>query len=116
MHPLQWLRARRRTISVVTLVALIATPVTIAVLYKGFPISDVELTARDVWVTNSNQQLAGRLNMQIKELNGATNIAGIDFDVMQNGEDVFVLNRDSSVVERVDPAYTTLGQSITVPA
>lgn len=112
----------RKTVSATALAVLIAAPVTVAVLHQGFPISDVDLTARDVWVTNGHDNLTGRLNMQIGELNASAyqKLASKSFNVMQDGTDVFVYSEDqgadgSGSIERVDPANVTLGEKITVP-
>ncbi|MCU1578462.1 MAG: fibronectin type protein [Rhodoglobus sp.] len=122
MTLLAWLRGRKRTASATALAVLIAAPVTVAVLHQGFPISDVNLASRDVWVTNGHDNLTGRLNMQIGELNASAyqKLASKSFDVMQDGTDVFVYSQDqgpdgSGSIERVDPADVTLGQKITVP-
>ena len=50
---------------------VVGVPVTIAVLHQGFPVTDPDLRARDVWVTNGEELLAGRLNRQIEELDAA---------------------------------------------
>jgi len=56
-------RKSRKTIASALVFAVIAgIPLTIAALHPGFPVADVELTARDVWVTNGEQLLGGRLN------------------------------------------------------
>jgi len=112
---LTWLSRRKTAASATVLAVLIATPVTIAVLHQGFPISDVDLSARDVWVTNGAKLLTGRLNMQIAELNGAASMATRSFDVMQDGTDVFVYDEDLDSIERIDPSYVSLGQKIAVP-
>jgi hypothetical protein len=112
---LTWLRGRKKAASATALAVVIATPVTLAVFHQGFPISDVDLMAKDVWVTNGADLLTGRLNMQIEELNGGVSMASRSFDVMQDGNEVFVYDEERASIERVDPAYVSLGQSITVP-
>ncbi len=69
-----------------------AFPVTFALLHDGFPVSDVDLEAEDVWVTNGDALLAGRLNRQIEELNGAVSGQSPQLDVVQNGSDVFLVD------------------------
>ena len=90
-------------------------PFTFAVLHEGFPVSDVDLTARDVWVTNGEELLAGRLNRQIEELNGSVNASSNTFDMLQDGDDVFIYDESVGSLERVDPAFTTLGQRVDLP-
>jgi hypothetical protein len=111
-----WFRAHRTLASVTALAVLLAGPVTVAVIHQGFPQNDVDLDARDVWVTNGKQSLTGRLNMQIRELNGAVRMTSAGFDVMQHGTDVFTYDTDKHLVERVDPAFVTRGQKIEVDA
>ncbi len=115
MSVLTWLRSRKTAASATVLAVLVATPVTVAVLHPGFPISDVDLLAKNVWVTNALQTLTGRLNMQIEELNGGVRTSSQNFDVMQNGANVFVYDSSLNSIERVDPAYAALGQRIDVP-
>ncbi|BDZ63258.1 hypothetical protein GCM10025877_01960 [Agromyces mangrovi Wang et al. 2018] len=110
-----WLRARRSTATTVILSVLASGTIGAAVLHRGFPVADVDLTAREVWVTNGEQLLAGRLNRQIEELDGAVNAASNAFDVLQDGDDVFLHDESVGSVERVDPAFTTLGQRVDVP-
>jgi len=109
-----WLRGRRVSASVVALSVLAGVPLTFAVLHQGFPVTDVDLTARDVWVTNGKQLLAGRLNRQIEELNASVNAASSAFDVRQDGDDVFLVDASVGSIERIDPAFTTLGERVDV--
>lgn len=112
---LKWLKARKVTASVVALSLLVAVPVTVAVLHEGFPVTDVDLSARDVWVTNGTELQAGRLNRQIEELNASVATVSNDIDVLQNGENVLLHDRSASSVERIDSAFTTLVQRAELP-
>lgn len=115
MRIFDWLKQRKTAASITALAVVLATPVTFAVLHEGFPISDVELDARNVWVTNKNDIRTGRLNTQISELNGAVTMASNQFDVMQDGDRIFVHDQAANTVERVDPARVSLVESIEVP-
>ncbi|SEB40533.1 hypothetical protein SAMN04489806_0454 [Paramicrobacterium humi] len=110
-----WLRERKITASVVAAALVIAIPVTFAVLHPGYPASDVDLDARDVWVTNGHELLAGRINMQIEELDSSVSTVANDIDVFQNGDTVLLHDRAASTVESIDPAYTTLGNRADLP-
>lgn len=107
-----WLRGRRTAASVTALAVLIAAPVTVAVLHNGFPLTDVNLQAKDVWVTNAAQALVGRLNSQIKELDGGVSAAARNFDVLQNGDNLFVSKPDQDSLLRIDPSFATLEQKV----
>ena len=110
-----WARGRKQVASVVALAVAIGVPVTIAALHQGFPVTDPDLRARDVWVTNGEELLAGRLNRQIEELDAAVATVSNDVDVFQNGDDVFLLDASAGSLERIDPSFTTLTERIDVP-
>ncbi|KQM83183.1 Ig-like domain-containing protein [Agromyces sp. Leaf222] len=110
-----WLRARKTLASGVAIAVLVGAPVTVAVLHQGFPVTDPDLRARDVWVTNAEELLAGRLNRQIEELDAAVSTASNETDVFQNGDDAFVYDPAVGSIERIDPSFTTLSQRIDVP-
>ena len=107
---------RRRSIATVACFAvLVGGPLALAVLHQGFPVTDPELRVRDVWVTNAEDLLAGRLNRQIEELDAAVATTSDDIEVFQDADDVFLYDVAAGVVERVDAAYTTLVERIDVP-
>ncbi|MBI5161151.1 MAG: tandem-95 repeat protein [Micrococcales bacterium] len=108
-------RGRKALASVVVIAVAAGVPVTFAILHQGFPVTDVDLASKDVWVTNGAKQLAGRLNRQIEELDGSAQATSGSIDLLQNGDDVFLENRSRRTLERIDPAYTTLGQRADIP-
>ena len=108
-------RHRRAIASGLAIAIVAAVPISFAILHQGFPETDVQLAAKDVWVTNGNALLGGRLNRQIEELNGAVSAQAHDLDVVQNGESVFLLEAAEGRLSRVDPAYTTLVEPATIP-
>ncbi|MGV8882469.1 MAG: Ig-like domain-containing protein [Rhodoglobus sp.] len=111
----RWTR-KHKTVASATVIALVAgIPLSIAALHPGFPISDVNLTSRDVWVTNGEQLLAGRLNRQINELNGSVVAASANFDVLQDGDTLFMVDPVSSRVESVSPSSTEVTSAIDIP-
>lgn len=110
-----FLRRHPTATTAVVLLAIVAIPVCFALAYRGFPVTDVTLQSKDVWVTNSEQVLAGRLNRQIDELNGATRPASTRFDVFQDGDDVFLHDETNATIERVDPALTIALQTTELP-
>ncbi|GAA1524348.1 hypothetical protein BJ978_002945 [Agromyces terreus] len=110
-----WLRARKTLASGVAIAVLAGVPLTVAVLHQGFPVTDPDLRARDVWVTNAEELLTGRLNRQIEELDAAVSTASNEADVFQNGDDAFLYDPSAGSIERIDPSFTTLSQRIDVP-
>ena len=77
----RWVKSRKTLASALVIAVVAGVPLTIAALHPGFPVSDVELTSRDVWVTNGQQLLGGRLNRQIDELNGSVVASSAKFEV-----------------------------------
>jgi hypothetical protein len=109
------LKQHRTVASVVALALVAGVPTTVAVLHKGFPVTDVKLDAADVWVTNGAKLLGGRLNHQIDELDAAVNGSSEDLDVLQNGAAYFLTDTAKGSVQKIDPAYVSLTDQITVP-
>lgn len=111
-----WWRLRRKAIaSTAALAVTVSGLVGVAALHDGFPVTEVDLNARDVWVTNESELVSGRLNRQIEELNGAVFASSPVFDVVQQGEDVFLYGEDTGAIERVDAATTTLAGRAELP-
>lgn len=110
-----WLRPRKTMATTVAISLLAGVPLTFAVLHQGFPVTDPDLRAREVWVTNGEELLAGRLNRQIEELDAAVSTVSNDMDVFQNGDDAFLYDLSAGSLERIDPSFTTLTQRIDVP-
>lgn len=108
-------RGKRSLASALTIALVAGGTVTVAALHEGFPVADVDLTARDVWVTNGAQQLGGRLNRQIDELNGSVVASSPSFDVLQQDDALFLVDPDNARVESVDAATTRVTSAIDVP-
>ncbi|WP_243065220.1 PQQ-binding-like beta-propeller repeat protein, partial [Humibacter sp. RRB41] len=102
--------------STIVIAIVAAVPVTFAVLHKGFPTDAVDLDARDVWVTNGDKLMGGRLNHQIDELDAAVNGASSDLDVLQNSSAYFLVDSKNGTLERIDPAFVSLTDRVSIPA
>lgn len=111
-----WTRSRRAVASSLAVALLASVPVGLAIAYEGFPVSEVELDSRDVWVTNGEESLAGRLNRQIDELTAGARTAGTDIDVLQDARTVLLHDRQADTLERIDQARSTLIERTELPA
>ncbi|MEO7123255.1 MAG: hypothetical protein ABI400_09130, partial [Lacisediminihabitans sp.] len=109
------MKSRKATASALVIAVIAGVPLTVAALHPGFPVSAVDLTSRDVWVTNGQQLLGGRLNRQIDELNGSVVAGSADFTVLQDGDTLFMYDPDAGRVESVSPATTKVTSAIDVP-
>ncbi|GAA1443267.1 Ig-like domain-containing protein [Leifsonia poae] len=110
-----WIRKRKTLASITALAVVAGVPLTIAVLHRGFPVNDVNLDTRDVWVTNGEKLLGGRLNHQINELDAAVTGSSSDIDVLQDGGAYFLTDAPHGTVDRIDPAFVSLTDRIQVP-
>ena len=110
-----WTRRHKTTATALVIALIAGVPLTVAALHPGFPISDVQLNSRDVWVTNGEQLLGGRLNRQIDELNGSVTASSASFDVLQDADTLFMYDPLSGRVESVSPATTEVTSAIDVP-
>ena len=99
----------------VALAVAAGVPVTFAILHNGFPVSDVTLTSKDVWVTNDKLSLAGRLNRQIDELTAGAQAVNKSIDVVQDGAQVFLHDEDANTLQRIVRSSVTLVQKTPVP-
>lgn len=112
---IKWVKTRKTTASALVIALIAGIPLTIAALHPGFPVSDVDMTSRDVWVTNGEQLLGGRLNRQIDELNGSVVASSPNFTVLQDGDTLFLYDPDNGRVESVNAASTEVTSAIDVP-
>ncbi|MCX7522081.1 Ig-like domain-containing protein [Microbacterium sp. STN6] len=110
-----WVSRRRRLTTAVAIVAIVGVPVTFALLHQGFPRTDPQLNARDVWVTNGTELLGGRLNHQIGELDAKVNGASSHLDVLQDGGATLLTDTAQGTVQVIDPAYVSLTEKISIP-
>ena len=111
-----WTRAHKALASAVVIALVAAVPATFAVLHRGFPTDDVNLDTRDVWVTNGDTLMAGRLNHQIDQLDAAVTGASSDIDVLQDGTAYFLVDSKNGTLERIDPAFVSLVDRVSIPA
>ncbi|WP_431280350.1 Ig-like domain-containing protein [Leifsonia poae] len=110
-----WVRKRKTLASLTALAVVAGVPLTIAVLHKGFPVNAVDLDSRDVWVTNGEKLLGGRLNHQINELDASVTGASADLDVLQDGNAYYLTDTKHGTVDRIDPAFVSLTDRIQIP-
>ncbi|KQV07664.1 hypothetical protein ASC63_10625 [Leifsonia sp. Root112D2] len=110
-----WLRGRKALASGIVLAVLAGVPVSLAVLHPGYPVTDVNLNTRNVWVTNGKALLGGRINHQIGELDAKVNGSSSRLDVLQDGGATLLTDASQGSVQVIDPAFVSLTEKITVP-
>ena len=110
-----WIRAHKALTSAIAIAIIAAVPVTFAVIHKGFPTDDVNLDTRDVWVTNGDKLMGGRLNHQIDQLDASVTGASSDLDVLQDGTSYFLVDSKNGTLERIDQAFVSLTERVSIP-
>ncbi|KAE8764538.1 Ig-like domain-containing protein, partial [Georgenia thermotolerans] len=108
--------ARRRTASIATLSLVVSGVVVASTLYDGVATADVDLNDGGVWVTSSSELRVGRVNYPVQQLDGAVTATSADLDVLQEGQDVFVVDHGAGVLEQLDPTTVSTTGAITLPA
>ncbi|MET0726533.1 MAG: Ig-like domain-containing protein, partial [Leifsonia sp.] len=112
----EWLRARRSGIAaVVSGTAIVGVVATVAIVSGGYAAQRVDLGDGAVWVTNGDQQVVGRANTQVFELNTVVDAASRNLDVSQDGAQVFVTDRGDSALDVVDAATSEVTSTVPLP-
>ncbi|UWF77716.1 Ig-like domain-containing protein [Microbacterium neungamense] len=116
MKAMSWLRARPKTLaSAAGVTAGVVAITTMAFSYDGFPTTKVDLHDGGVWITKSSSLLVGHFNNESTVLDGGLRTSGEDFDILQDGTNVVVVDKGNAAITAVDPARIALGDSTGVP-
>ncbi|KRA25038.1 hypothetical protein ASD65_11835 [Microbacterium sp. Root61] len=116
MKTFAWLRARPRAVASASVVTISAVAITtMAFVYQGFPTTEVDLHDGGVWVTKKSSLLVGHFNHESQVLDGGLRAASDDYDILQTGSTVLVVDSSQGTVTTVDPAMVTLADSADVP-
>ncbi|CAN5316816.1 Ig-like domain-containing protein [soil metagenome] len=111
-----WISAHRSlvatTISGVVIAAVVAT---IAIVSTGYTAQKMNLGDGSVWVANSTDQVVGRANTEVLELNTVVRGGANDLGVVQSGETVLMVDRANATVKTIDPATSTILDEIALP-
>ncbi|WP_454049228.1 Ig-like domain-containing protein [Cellulomonas sp. Marseille-Q8402] len=105
---------RRRVASTAAVVTVPAVIATLALVNPGFPLAQVDLNDGAVWLTSTSTLQVGRYNAQVEELNAGLVASSSEFDVLQDGGDVLIV--EAGTVTVVDPAGVTAAAQVAVPA
>ncbi|WP_312678003.1 Ig-like domain-containing protein, partial [Microbacterium sp.] len=112
MKSFAWLRARPRALAsagVVTAVAL--TVGYFAYAYEGKPTTEVDLNDGGVWVTKQSSLLVGHFNHSSRVLDGGLRTGSADYDLLQSGSRVLVVDSTASAISAIDPARVIMSDS-----
>ncbi|MFC5788272.1 fibronectin type III domain-containing protein [Agromyces tardus] len=112
----EWADRHRSAIATGTAVtAIVALIAGIAWASGGYTAQRVDLGDASVWVANDGLQSVGRANTAVHELNSVVETGGTRAEVVQRGSTVFVLDRERARAGIVDPASSTVTDTVPVP-
>ena len=111
-----WRGARRSTVvGAVSISAIVALIVTVAVVSTGYTAQRVDLADGAVWVANNQQKTIGRASTEVLEINSVVSAQSADLEVIQQGENVLLFDRSESTIDVVDPALSEVAESVALP-
>lgn len=112
----QWLSAHRSlAVTATSVIAVAALVVTVAVVSNGYTAQHLNLNDGSVWVANGTDQVVGRANTQVLELNTVVASTGVELNVVQNGSTVLLLDHTDSKIDIIDPATSKVMDSVPLP-
>jgi len=116
MSSFAWLRARPRTLASAGVVSAAAVAITtLAFVYQGNPTTEVDLHDGGVWVTKQSSLLVGHFNHESEVLDGALRTPSQDYDILQSGATVLMVDAENSTVSTVDPANVAITEPADLP-
>lgn len=108
--------ARRRRLSVGSVILLVLTFVFFASKADGYVVPEPDLHDGGIWVTNEARGLIGRTNAEIATVDTKLSAGTSDFDVLQSGDVVVVHQQDPPALAAIDTAQSTLIPGPQLPA
>jgi large repetitive protein len=112
----QWFAAHRSLIlTIASGVVVSAVVTTFALTSTGYTAQQLNLNDSSVWVANGTQQAIGRANTAVRQLNSVVSTTGNDLDVLQNGTSVMLVDNADDKLQLVDPATSTVTQTVPLP-
>lgn len=112
----RWLTGHKSLVTTLTSGTLIAALIaTVAVVSGGFPAQKIALNDGTVWVANGEQEVVGRANTEILELNTVVETASTEIQVLQRGASVIVIDESNSKADVLDPATSSVLDTVPLP-
>lgn len=113
---MSWI-SRNRSVSATALsgsviAALVAT---LAIVTGGYTAQQVRLGDGAVWVANGDDQVIGRANTEVLELNSVISADSSELEIVQSGATVLVVDRANSRLDVVDAATSQVVDDAALP-
>jgi streptogramin lyase len=111
-----WIAAHKSIAATAVSGTAVAALVTaLAVVSGGYSAQHLQLNDAAVWVASDAKKSLGRANTEIDRLNSVVAGTGEALDVVQDGENVLLVDREANTVAVVDPAKAEAGKSVALP-
>lgn len=112
----KWLSAHRSLVATATSGLLIfAVVATIAIVSTGYTAQKMKLDDASVWVANGSQQVIGRANTEVFELNSVVHASASQLETVQRGNTVLLIDHANATADTVDPATSAIVDTIALP-
>jgi hypothetical protein len=106
---------RRSVVSTLILTIILAVLAVVTLTAQGIPPQRAELNDGGVWVTRADSGTLARFIPLVQQLNSESRPAGLaDFDVLQNGKAVVILDPQTGSIAPVDPRSGGVGTPVTL--
>ena len=116
MKSFTWLRARPRALaSAGAVTAAAVTITTLAFVYQGVPTTEVDLHDGGVWVTKQSSLLVGHFNHESQVLDGGLRTTSDDYDILQSGSTVLLVDQAGSALSVIDPGMVAMSGAAGMP-
>ncbi|MFK4835443.1 Ig-like domain-containing protein [Microbacterium sp. ZW T2_14] len=116
MKSFTWLRARPRALaSAGAVTAAAVTITTLAFVYQGVPTTEVDLHDGGVWVTKRSSLLVGHFNHESQVLDGGLRTTSDDYDILQSGSTVLLVDQAGSALSVIDPGMVAMSGAAGMP-
>ncbi|KQX06523.1 MULTISPECIES: Ig-like domain-containing protein [unclassified Leifsonia] len=111
-----WLAAHRSGVIAATSGTVVTALITtVAIVSGGYSAQRIDLGDGSVWVSNSSDEVVGRANTQVFQLDSVIGAASPDIDIEQSGNTVLVTDRRTSSIDIIDPATSTVAETVPLP-
>ncbi|HEX7834095.1 MAG TPA: Ig-like domain-containing protein, partial [Pseudolysinimonas sp.] len=111
-----WFTAHRSLVATATSSAVIAAVIaTIAIVSTGYTAQKMQLDDASVWVANGAQQVIGRANTEVFELNSVVRAGASQLETVQAGDTVLLVDHANATIDTIDPATSAVVDTIALP-
>jgi hypothetical protein len=112
----RWILSHKSLVATATSGFLVAALVAaVAIVSTGYTAQRIDLGDASVWVANDAENVIGRANTDVFELNTVVESEGDDIDIVQRGATVLQVDRGNATVGIVDAATSVVLDSVALP-